>query len=78
MIGIGNFRFVVLFDNEIPKLCVVRCRKISRLNFTRGTIRAQASNVGVGPGDYEANKGNGSQNVFGDNQVDDNDNSSKM
>ncbi|KAF7837369.1 protein PAM71-homolog, chloroplastic [Senna tora] len=54
----------------------LRCRKISRLSLTHGKIRAQASNVGIGPGDYESKKGNDSQDVFGGSQV--SDNSSKI
>jgi hypothetical protein len=47
-----------------------------RLSLARGTIRAQASNVSVGPGDYGSNSENDSQNVPETNSVDDS--SSKM
>ncbi|XP_028773503.1 protein PAM71-homolog, chloroplastic [Neltuma alba] len=54
----------------------LRCRKISRLKLAHGTVRVQASNVGIGPGDYESKKESDGQNVFGGSPV--NDDSSKV
>ncbi|KAL5138300.1 Protein PAM71-, chloroplastic [Glycine soja] len=48
----------------------LRCRQKSRLSFTRGTIRAQASNIsGVEPGDYGSNTEKDGQNVFEGNVI---------
>lgn len=55
----------------MPKLCIVRCRQKSRLSLARGIIRAQASNVSVGPGDYGSNNDKDGQNLFERNPVDD-------
>ncbi|KAJ1401711.1 hypothetical protein SESBI_28605 [Sesbania bispinosa] len=59
----------------MPELYIVRCRQKSRLSLVHGTIRAHASNVGVGPGDYGSNSEKDSQNVFEKNSI--NDSSSK-
>lgn len=76
VLKIGNCGFVVLLNNIMSELCIVRCRKISRLNLSHSTIRAQASNASIGPGDYESKKGDESQIVFGGSPV--NDNASKV
>ncbi|PNY11559.1 gdt1-like protein chloroplastic-like [Trifolium pratense] len=52
-------------------LSQLRCRQKLRLSLARGTIRAQASNVSVGPGDYGSNSEKDSQNVSETNSVDD-------
>lgn len=52
-------------------LSPLRCRQKSGLSLARGTIRAQASNISVGPGDYESNNEKDSQNVSERNSVDD-------
>lgn len=52
-------------------LSPLRCRQKSGLSLARGTIRAQASNVSVGPGDYGSNNEKDSQNVSDRNSVDD-------
>lgn len=69
--------FAVLASDVMPKLYIVRrCRQKSRLSLAHGTIRAQASNVSVGPGDYGSNNEKDGQNVFERNP--DGDSSSKM
>jgi len=67
---------VFLRSNIFPKLYIVRCRQKLGLSLARGTIRAQASNISVGPGDYGSNNEKDSQNVSERNSVDDS--SSKM
>lgn len=57
-------------------LSPLRCRQKLGLSLARGTIRAQASNVSVGPGDYGSNNEKDSQNVSERNSV--NDSSSKI
>ncbi|KAF1896704.1 hypothetical protein Lal_00034403 [Lupinus albus] len=57
-------------------LSALRCREKSRLNFARGTIRAQASNVSFGPADDRSNNAKDSQNVFEGSSI--NDSSSKI
>lgn len=52
-------------------LSPLRCRQKSGLSLARGTIRAQASNISVGPGDYGSNNEKDSQNVSDRNSVDD-------
>lgn len=52
-------------------LSPLRCRQKSGLSLARETIRAQASNISVGPGDYESNNEKDSQNVSDRNSVDD-------
>lgn len=52
-------------------LSPLRCRQKLGLSLARGTIRAQASNVSVGPGDYGSNNEKDSQNVSDRNSVDD-------
>lgn len=52
-------------------LSPLRCRQKLGLSLARGTIRAQASNVSVGPGDYGSNNEKDSQNVSERNSVDD-------
>ncbi|KAA8548486.1 hypothetical protein F0562_000247 [Nyssa sinensis] len=42
----------------------LRCREISKLNLAWDTIRAQASNVGIGSGGYEERQENDSRNIF--------------
>ncbi|KAI4346048.1 hypothetical protein L6164_013130 [Bauhinia variegata] len=49
----------------------LRCRKISSLTLAHGRIRAQASNISIGPGDYESKGERDSHNVFGGVPVDD-------
>lgn len=52
-------------------LSPLRCRQKLGLSLARGTIRAQASNISVGPGDYGSNNEKDSQNVSDRNSVDD-------
>lgn len=52
-------------------LSPLRCRQKLGLSLARETIRAQASNISVGPGDYESNNEKDSQNVSDRNSVDD-------
>lgn len=60
----------------MPKLYIVRCRQKLRLNLAHGTIRAQASNISIGPGDYGNGGEKDSQNVSEGSPV--NDSSPKM
>lgn len=43
--------------------------------MAHGTVRAQASNVGIGPGDYESKKESDGENIFGGSPVNDDDSS---
>lgn len=52
-------------------LSQIRCRQKLGLSLARGTIRAQASNISVGPGDSRSNNEKDSQNVSERNSVDD-------
>ncbi|KAE9617571.1 hypothetical protein Lalb_Chr03g0036761 [Lupinus albus] len=61
---------------KCSKTAKLRCREKSRLNFARGTIRAQASNVSFGPADDRSNNAKDSQNVFEGSSI--NDSSSKI
>ncbi|KAJ7979709.1 GDT1-like protein 2, chloroplastic [Quillaja saponaria] len=51
---------------SLPSL---RCRKISRLSLVCSRIRAQASNVSIGPGGYEGRDENNNQNIITDGPV---------
>ncbi|MED6198107.1 Protein PAM71-, chloroplastic [Stylosanthes scabra] len=44
-------------------LSLLRCRQKSRLSLAHGTIRAQASNAGIGPRDYGSSSDINSQNI---------------
>ncbi|MED6207704.1 Protein PAM71-, chloroplastic [Stylosanthes scabra] len=44
-------------------LSLLRCRQKSRLSLAHGTIRAQASNAGIGPRDYGSSSDIDSQNI---------------
>ncbi|KAK2400251.1 Protein PAM71-, chloroplastic [Trifolium repens] len=59
------------YFSKTTTLSQLRCRQNLRLSLARGTIRAQASNVSVGPGDYGSNSEKDSQNVPETNSVDD-------
>lgn len=52
-------------------LSPLRCRQKLGLSLARGTIRTQASNISVGPGDYGSNNEKDSQNLSERNSVDD-------
>lgn len=52
----------ILSRRTIPSS--LRCRDVSRLKSVCGTIRAQASNVGIGSGGYEGKGENDNQKIF--------------
>ena len=60
----------------MPQLNAARCRKISRVSLARSTIQAQASNISVGPGDYENMDKKDGHNGF--ESIPDTENSSKV
>ncbi|CAK8570539.1 unnamed protein product [Lathyrus sativus] len=60
------------YFSRTTTLSPLRCRQKLKLSLVRGEIRSQASNVGVGPGDYGNNHEKDSQNVSERNSVDDN------
>ncbi|KAE9621199.1 putative Gdt1 family protein [Lupinus albus] len=64
------------YFSKITLLSKLRCRQKSRLSLAHRTIRPQASNVSIGPGDYGSNNEKNSQNAVEGTPV--NDSSSKI
>ncbi|KAA8527863.1 hypothetical protein F0562_035268 [Nyssa sinensis] len=64
LLALAPFCAIASRRTTISPSSPLRCREISELNSVWDTIRAQASNVGVGSGGYEERGENDSQNIF--------------